>query len=385
MAGPRENLEVDFSEVRGKSYSCIDGCALCCLCQPELLAHEERMFKADPRLKGSIADRHISPEVSGAALKLQGSHGACYFLKNKRCGIYQNRPHFCRAFPINVFVGWRIQVNANLSCRGIGLSGESLETLARNVLADYEDAELANELRTARVVFHEFEANARSAKVSQSLDSMRGAADALMEDLTDELGLSRVLTYAEHGKTRQNVPSADIARFARRAEASADIGERAMIDGIELFDLDDLSLLPVYIDEALQWKMFQLRGGVIVGLNLDENGGTRETSMTDPASVQLLPMTADGRRAFQEYLRLVNRRDCFVGHAAHLCDLEGYEYNFAQVYIGAIANNALDLWWRASFLAGLADIERLGSREIREGIVFFDMDLMDLPTIGAFI
>ncbi|HEX7392555.1 MAG TPA: hypothetical protein VF374_06360, partial [Thermoplasmata archaeon] len=86
MAGPRENLEVDFSEVRGKSYSCIDGCALCCLCQPELLAHEERMFKADPRLKGSIADRHISPEVSGAALKLQGSHGACYFLKNKRCG-----------------------------------------------------------------------------------------------------------------------------------------------------------------------------------------------------------------------------------------------------------------------------------------------------------
>jgi hypothetical protein len=214
---------------------------------------------------------------------------------------------------------------------------------------------------------------------------MRGAADALMDDLTDELGLSRVLTYAEHGSTRQNVPSADIARFARRAEASADIGERAMIDGIELFDLDDLSLLPVYIDEALRWKMFQLRGGDIVGLSLDENGGTRETSRTDPASVQLLPMTADGRRAFQEYLWLVNRRDCFVGHAAHLCDLEGYDYNFAQVYIGAIANNALDLWWRASFLAGLRGFERLGSQEIREGIVFFDMDLMDLPTIGAFI
>lgn len=385
MAGPRENLEVDFSEVMGKSYSCIDGCALCCLCQPELLAHEERMFKADPRLRDSIADRHISPEVRGAALKLQGRHGACNFLKNKRCGIYQNRPHFCRAFPINVFVGWRIQVNANLSCRGIGLSGESLETLARNVLADYDDAELANELRTARVVFSEFEVNARNAKVSQSLDSMRGAADALMDDLTDELGLSRVLTYAEHGSTRQNVPSADIARFARRAEASADIGERAMIDGIELFDLDDLSLLPVYIDEALRWKMFQLRGGDIVGLSLDENGGTRETSRTDPASVQLLPMTADGRRAFQEYLRLVNRRDCFVGHAAHLCDLEGYDYNFAQVYIGAIANNALDLWWRASFLAGLRGFERLGSQEIREGTVFFDMDLMDLPTIGAFI
>lgn len=385
MAGPRESLEVDYSEVRGRSYSCINDCALCCLCQPELLEHEEQKFKADPRLRDSIADRHISPEVRGAALRLQGRHGACYFLKEKRCGIYQNRPHFCRAFPINVFVGWRIQVNANLSCRGMGLGGESLEALAKTVLADYEEAELANELEAARAVFSEFEVNARSAKVSQSLNSIRGAAEALMDDLTDELGLSRTLSYAEHGRTRQNAPAADIARLARRAEASADIGERAMIDGVELFDLDDLSLLPVYIDEELRWKIFQLKGKDIVGLSLDEDGVTRETSRTDPASVQLLPLAVDGRRALQEYLQMVNRRDCFLGHAAHLCDLEGYDFNFAQVYVGAIANNALDLWWRASFLASLAGLERLGSREIREGIVFFDMDLMDLPTIGAFI
>lgn len=385
MASPHENLEMDFSEVEGKSYGCIDGCALCCLCQPELLAHEEREFRADTRLRESIADTHISPEVRGAALKLQGKHGACHFLKGKRCGIYQNRPHFCRAFPINIFVGWRIQVNANLSCRGMGGGGESLETLARTVLADYENAELGAELKAARAVFAEFEANARGAKVSQSPNSVRGAADALMDDLTDELGLSRTLTYAEHGRTRQNVPAADIARFARRADASADVAERAMIDGVELFDLDDLSLLPVYIDEALQWRIFQLRGKDIVGLDLGENGKTVETSRTDPSSVQLLPLAEGGRRAFKEYLRLVNRRDCFLGHAAHLCDLESYEYNFAQVYVGAMANNALDLWWRASFLAGLRGLDQLGARELREGIVFFDMDLLDLPTIGAFI
>ncbi len=385
MAGPRESLDIDFSEVEGKSYRCVDRCALCCLCQPELLPNEERRFRADPRLKDSIADRHISPEVRGAALRLQGRHGACHFLKGRRCGIYQDRPHFCRAFPINIFVGWRIQVNANLSCRGIGLEGESLEELAMNVLRDYEDSELASELGTARTVFGEFEANAREAKVAQSLNSVRGAADALMDEFSDELGLSRALTYAEHGRTRQNAPASDIARLARRADASADIDERAMIDGVELFDLDDLSLLPVYIDEWLQWRIFQLRGKEVVGLELDEGGGTRETSRTDPASVQLLPLAADGRRAFQDYLRLVNRRDCFFGHAAHLCDLEGYDYNFAQVYVGAIANNALDLWWRASFLAGLADVETLGTKEIREGVVFFDMDLMDLPTIGAFI
>ena len=65
--------------------------------------------------------------------------------------------------------------------------------------------------------------------------------------------------------------------------------------------------------------------------------------------------------------------------------MEGYEYNFAQVYLGALANNALDLWWRASFLAKLNWKNELDAHEIREGIIFFDMDLMDLPTIGAFI
>jgi Fe-S-cluster containining protein len=385
LAGPREVLEVDFSEVRGRSYNCIDGCALCCLCQPELLPHEEEKFMRDPRLRESISDKHISPEVRGVALKLQGRHGACCLLKDKRCAVYKDRPHFCRAFPVNVFVGWRIQVNANLSCRGIGLDGESLDHLARTALADYEEADLRTELDSARAVFREFEANARGAKVSQSLNSVRGAAEALVTDLTDELGLSRVLTYAEHGRTRQNVPPSEIARLARRADASADISERATMDGVELFDLDDLSMLPVYIDESLQWKIFQLRDKHIVGLELSEDGETNEISRTDPAAVELMPLSVAGRRALEDYLRVVNSRDCFFGHAAYLCDLEGYEYNLAQVYMGAMANNALDLWWRASFLAGMTGASELGQREIREGIVFFDMDLMDLPTIGAFI
>jgi hypothetical protein len=50
-----------------------------------------------------------------------------------------------------------------------------------------------------------------------------------------------------------------------------------------------------------------------------------------------------------------------------------------------LATNVLDLWWRSSFLAHLRQRTELGAAEIREGIVFFDMDLLDLPTIGAFI
>jgi len=85
------------------------------------------------------------------------------------------------------------------------------------------------------------------------------------------------------------------------------------------------------------------------------------------------------------YLRLVNARDCFLGHAAYMCDMDDYAHNFAQVYMGVLASNALDLWWRSSFLAHLAGVDGIGRREVREGIVFFDMDLLDLPSIGAFI
>ncbi len=74
--------------------------------------------------------------------------------------------------------------------------------------------------------------------------------------MVEELGLSRLLTYAEHGSTRQNAPATDIAKLVRRTEAEANIEERALIDGTEVFDLPDLSLLPIYIDDTNRWKIF---------------------------------------------------------------------------------------------------------------------------------
>ncbi len=382
-SGP--SFEVDFSELEGRTYRCIDACALCCLCQPELLPEEEMKFSSEPRLAEGVSKKHISPEVSGAAIKLRGAHGSCYFLKDKRCTIYLDRPHFCRSFPVNVFVGWRIQLNANLSCRGLGLPGESLGTVGADLIAKYGSDRLAHELKDANRVFTDFVRNTRDAWVSQSFSSVRHAGHALLEELSDEIGLSKILTYAEAGQTRQNASPMDLARLARKTEAEADIEERALIDGTELFDLPDLSLLPVYIDSALTWRIFRLVGKDIVGFVLSEDGGISESSRTNPSDISLTPMSSDGRSAFKEYLSLVNNRDCFLGHAAYLLDAEGYEFNFGQVYLGALATNAIDLWWRSSFLASLADRHELGAQEIREGIIFFDMDLLDLPTIGAFI
>ena len=381
----RKALEMDFSELKGRSYRCIDGCALCCLCQPELLPDEEAMFRSTPELAPYVAERHISPEVAGAALKLKGEHGSCCLLDDRRCRIYGKRPHYCRAFPVNVFVGWRIQLNANLSCRGIGLQGQSLEDIGREILERHGEAKLGAELASARSVFSQFIENCRSAKVSQSTTSVRDAGDLLSDELTSTMGLSRVMTYAEHGTIRQNTDAREIVKRIRMTEPEANVEERALIDGTELFDIADMSMLPVYVNKRLEWKIFKLEGKEIVGYDLEEDGNVREFSRTDPSDVYLLPMDSKALAVTQGYVSLVNRRDCFLGHAAYLCDEEDYQYNFAQVYLGALANNAVDLWWRSSLLAHLEGKSELGHDELQEGVVFFDMDFLDLPTIGAFI
>jgi len=380
-----EPPEIDLSELRGKSYSCIDGCALCCLCQPELLPDEERKFRGSPELAAAVTDHHISPDVKGAAIKLKGAHGSCHFLVNRKCRIYSDRPHYCRAFPLNVFVGWRIQVNINLSCRGVGLPGENLEKVGQNLMAEYGDDRLRSELSTAKKVFSDFVRNCRAVWVAQSFSSLRETGRALADELVDRIGLSRLLTYAEHARTAQNSAPRDIVKQIRRTEPESDIEERALIDGTELFDLPDLSLLPIHVDEDLAWRIFKLEGAEIVGYVLEEDGKTTRFSKTAPSEVELLPMTVEGKRKAVEYLEIVNSRDCFLGHAAYLCDSENYDFNLAQVYVGALANNALDLWWRSSFLAHLKGKNDLDEKAISEGITFFDMDLLDLPTIGAFI
>ena len=318
-------------------------------------------------------------------LKLKGGHGSCHFLEERRCRIYGRRPHFCRMFPVNIFLGWRVQVNINMSCRGIGMPGQRLQSLAEESLGDYSQAWLAAELTTAKNVFTSFVKNSMAMAVSQSFSSVRNAAKAVEDELTDQTGLSRVMTYAEFGRTRQNASARDIVRAVRRTEPEADIAERALADGTELFDLPDLSLLPIYIDEGLNWRVHRLVGKEIVGYLLSEDGGTEEFSRVDPGEVEMLPMSHQGRNAMKRYLGIVNARDCFLGHAAYLCDGDGYEFNFAQAYLGALANNAIDLWWRASFLAHAEGKTEIGPNEVREGVVFFDMDLLDLPTIGAFV
>jgi hypothetical protein len=62
----------------------------------------------------------------------------------------------------------------------------------------------------------------------------------------------------------------------------------------------------------------------------------------------------------------------------------GYEDELTNVYYGALASSGLDLLWRASLIAYLNG-SALDEAGIMEGIIFYDMDRLDAPTIGAFM
>ena len=80
----------------------------------------------------------------------------------------------------------------------------------------------------------------------------------------------------------------------------------------------------------------------------------------------------------------MNRRDSLLGYSYYLIDDYGYDDPLSNVYYGALATSAIDLLWRASLLAYIWG-GRLDREGMKEGIIFYDMDRLDAPTIGAFM
>jgi hypothetical protein len=98
----------------------------------------------------------------------------------------------------------------------------------------------------------------------------------------------------------------------------------------------------------------------------------------------MLSPEGGGVDAFTSYLSTVNRRESMLGYAYYLVDDYGYEDPVANTYYGAMAAAALDLLWRSSLVAHLRN-GKLDRQGMIEGIIAYDMDRLDAPTIGAFL
>jgi len=378
---------VDMSELDGKSYTCLEGCAMCCLCQPELSNEEVRMFETDPYLSGGLTREHIDGRKSAkpTAIKLQGGCGACYFLKNRMCTIHELKPHFCRQFPVHVHLLRRVQLNVNLSCRGVSDGGHTLKTYAKTLLTSIPEAELEKDLATVRNVVGEFDQMCHEAGVHEAPEKMRSVATRLLPMIAKEGGAGRLLAFADNEPAVGKMPETDIVNAVRASGPADDLDRLAWESNYEQFAIDDVAKLPVYVDEGFGWNLIQSRDGKINWLALEEDGSLRLQKSLDPKEVTLLPIEREGLATFADYARVLISRDAFLGSAYNVCDQHKYQHDLMTVYLGVLGTSLLDLWWRTSLLGRILKMQKIDRWLSLEGVRAFDMDSLDAPTIGAFI
>lgn len=240
---------------------------------------------------------------------------------------------------------------------------------------------LMTTLSDSRRIYAEFIQNCTESGMHTSVEILRSQVNSRMRQFSDLHFLARVLEMSTQEE------KFDLARI------EIDDGEKIDMDDLEIAAretaMDSLSsvdpiAVPVYCDGAGQWNILESKNGKVEWSILDEEGDTHHEGTIDPEDVRLVSPEESGRDMLIDYLRILNNRDSMIGYAYFLADDYGYEDQVSNVYYGAFATTVLNLLWRVSLLNKIHG-GRPNREGIREGIIFYDMDQLDAPTLGAFV
>ncbi|HDP96322.1 MAG TPA: hypothetical protein ENN25_01335 [Euryarchaeota archaeon] len=360
---------------------------MCCLCQPELSDDELKIFESDEYLRSSLTREHIDGRRTAkpTTIKLQGRWGACFFLKNRRCSINEIKPRFCRQFPIHIHMMKRVQLNVNLSCRGVNDKGGSLKSYGRSLLQSIPEERLQNYLAESKRVSKEFETRCSKAGIFQSAERIRSVATQLLPILSEQDGIGKILGFADQEPVIRDASEDEIASLIDATAPPNDLNRMAKQSNYDQFELEEVARLPVYVDEELMWNIFQSKDGRINCMVLEENGFLELRKSLDMNEADLLPLDSSAIEEFSNYARTLIGRDQFLGYASHVCHTHEYKHDLLTVYLGVLGTQLLDLWWRASLLGRVFDQSEIDAWLALEGIRAFDMDCLDAPTIGSLI
>jgi Fe-S-cluster containining protein len=378
----------DTSELEGKSFSCIEGCAMCCLYQPELAEGEVDTFLGREDLASGLTNEHANGTVTEkpTAIRLKGGRGSCFFLRDRRCAIFDLRPGICRQFPIHIHVLDRFQMSANLSCRGIvGDGGDSLLRYGESAVSEIPAETLDKALVAARGRMLEFFELCKRNGNYQDPARLVSAGKSLLPLLARPEGFGKLLAFASGEPRIGDMQVDELVALVERTREAADLDRTANEANYEQFELDNIAWLPVYVDDGLRWNIFRSRDGTIEWMELSENGEVRLLERVDLQEMGLLPREPSCLEAFADYARLLVGRDQFRGYVYHLCAREGYRHDLMTVFLGALGTTLLDLWWRTSLVGRLQGRKKVDKWLALEGIRAFDMDCLGAPTIGAFL
>lgn len=364
-------LRVEASELRGRTFRCLEGCGFCCLAQPGLSAEERARFR------GPLA-KAVAP--SGDALRVVGQAGPCALLSGDRaCTQYALRPRGCRSFPFHTTLGWRVQVNLNRGCPGTWAGGPAAARGFAPAEALPPGPEAVAAARAGRAAWAQFRAQARQAGVYEAPRGVRRRMLALLPLLQDEAGLAAGLALADaglpvtEGNLRRGlgrVPVAGLEEFLRQ-QARATFSQR------------DAKRLPLYVaPEDFTWYAFRFRGEAVERCAIGAGGALRPQGAV-PLDPLLLPRDAAASRVFAAHARVVADRDLLYALAAFMLDRLGYGEPLASAALRESCAALGDLWVRAGLLARFDGAARIDEAAMARGVAFFDMDFLNAPTLGV--
>lgn len=369
------DYEVDYSEIVGKLVSCPEECGMCCLCQPEVLPEERPFFKKNyPQFL--VRTKGPNPYQ---ALALKKGCGSCVFLQGRRCKVYDHRTAYCRQFPYHIYASDKIKVELDLSCRGAWTgTGNDAVTEAKALIKAADERILAA-LEESKEVYREFYANCKEAGVYQDPSMLRMTVSENVSMFTDLAYLSRIMDLSTiepvmglagtRPETQLDMPSLE--------EAGRDLAMDSMSSN------DPLSV-PVYCDPKWNWNMFMASGGRIDWSVMDDEGEMHHQSTANAEDIRLKVPDGEGVKVLTDYINILNQRDSFMGSVFSMMDMNGYEDDMTNAYFGSMAVTVMDLLWRMSMLDHFMGTG-VGAEGVREAIIFYDMDRLDAPAIGAFV
>ncbi len=369
------DYEIDYSEIAGRLIECPPECGMCCLCQPEVLPEERQFFRKNHPNNLVMSN---GPERY-TALALKKGHGSCAFLNGRRCSVYQNRPTYCRQFPFHLYASDRLQVELDLSCRGAWTGqGTSAMDEARALVAN-ADQRIASAIAESKKVYSEFYGICREAGVMADPSGLRMSVSENMGKFADLSYLGKIMDAS------QVEPVMSLHGIQPdRAIDLISLEEVGMESAMDSMSSNDPLNVPVYCDDQWNWNMFMAKDGRIDWMVLDDDGDLHNKGSVDAQDVRLRIPDEDGIAVLKDYIRVLNGRDSFMGSVFSIMDENGYEDDMTNSYYGCLSVSVMDLLWRMSMLDHFMDTG-YGAQGMREAILFYDMDRLDAPTIGAFV
>ncbi|MDD1772802.1 MAG: YkgJ family cysteine cluster protein [Methanomassiliicoccales archaeon] len=371
-------LPLDMSELEGRRFICQDPCKLCCLCQPECLGDEVEYFKKnypERLVLKKEPHRHY-------ALTLKKGQGSCSFLNNGRCQVYEARPHFCRQFPFHIHIGTRAQVELDLSCRGVWLDkgeeamGEGMRLVQQN------DAAIRRTLKEAVLVYREFNNNCYEAGIEVDVSKARSQINARLDEMTD---LRLIASLLEGSVEDDELSIPDLkAKPILDGNTMRELTQSALEMVTDSLAADELFQAPVYCAPDGSWNLFRIMGQKVERHIMDVEGDVRKVGELPIREIKLRQPEGRDRQVLRDYIKVLNGRDSFMGYAFYLMDEYDYEDPWPNVYGGVLSTTVLDLLWRSALIEAFFPGGKDGDW-MREGIIFYDMDRLDAPTLGAFI